>query len=55
MKRKDCVECKYLFGSEHKPECDWYDEPIKHIENCLKRESIGKEIVTNEKRKQETD
>lgn len=37
MKKKDCQNCEHLYGSKTRPECDWYDEPIKNIDKCLKR------------------
>ena len=37
MKKKECQGCKYLFGGITRPECDWYDEPIRNIHSCIKR------------------
>lgn len=44
MKEKDCLNCKHLFGSAKKPQCDWFDEPISCIYSpCIKKEEKGNE------------
>lgn len=44
MKKKDCINCKYLYGSKTRPYCDWYDEPIKNIIDCIERKNNENKI-----------